>query len=130
MTIEELSAYEQQAIEAIAASDPQRDVILAQLATGKCASRDYTGVGLYTNLAVDPSAALLDEARWKIEDMPKVHASTRICRTVPGSSCGSRTATLVAWSRTHMRVAGRRTNHCSGWSANNSSKPTPPCGAA
>lgn len=74
MAMEELSAYERRAIEAIAALDPQRDVILAQLATGKCASRDYTGVGLYTDLAVDPSAALLDEARWKIEDIPKGHA--------------------------------------------------------
>src|SRR5690606_10013283 len=62
------------AIEAIAASDPQKDVILAQLATAKCASRDYTGVGLYTELAVSPAAPLMDEARWMIEDMPKGHA--------------------------------------------------------
>ena len=68
--MEELSAYERKAIEAIAASDRQREVILAQLAKAQCASRDYTGVGLYTELAVDPSAPLLDEARWKIEDMP------------------------------------------------------------
>ncbi|MEL4890491.1 hypothetical protein PQU63_03590 [Xanthomonas protegens] len=72
--MEELSAYERRAIETIAASDQQRDVILAQLATSKCASRNYTGVGLYTDLVVDSCAALLDQARWKIEDMPKGHA--------------------------------------------------------
>ena len=72
--MEELSEYERRAIEAIAASDPQQDVILAQLAAAKCAARDYTGVGLYTDLAVEPGAPLLDEARWKIEDMPKGHA--------------------------------------------------------
>ena len=69
--MEELSAYERRAIEAIAASHSQKDVILAQLAKTKCASRDYTGVGLYTDLAVDPSAPLIDGARWRIEDMPK-----------------------------------------------------------
>ena len=72
--MEELSAYERRAIEAIASSDLQGDVILAQLAATKCASRDYTGVGLYTELVVEPGAPLLDEARWKIEDMPKGHA--------------------------------------------------------
>ena len=40
------------------------------LATAKCISRDYTGVGLYTELLVDPSSPKLNEARWKIEDMP------------------------------------------------------------
>jgi len=74
MAMEELSAYERRAIEVIATADPQGDVILAQLAAAKCASRDYTGVGLYTDLAVKPGAPLLDEARWKIEDMPKGHA--------------------------------------------------------
>jgi hypothetical protein len=69
--MEELSAYERRAIEAIAATDRQRDVILAQLATTKCAAREYTGVGLYTDLAVDPLAPTLDESRWMIEDMPK-----------------------------------------------------------
>jgi hypothetical protein len=69
--MEELSAYERRAIEAIAARDPQRDVILAQLATARCAAREYTGVGLYTDLAIDATAPILDEARWKIEDMPK-----------------------------------------------------------
>ena len=68
--MEELSTYEYKAIAAIAASDSQRDVMLAQLATAKCISRDYTGVGLYTELHVDPSCPKLDVARWKIEDMP------------------------------------------------------------
>ena len=72
--MEALSAYERQAIKAIATADPQGGVILAQLAAAKCASRDYTGVGLYTDLAVEPGAPLLEEARLRIEDMPKGHA--------------------------------------------------------
>lgn len=72
--MEELSGYESEAIAAIAASDSQRDVILAQLAKAACVSREYTGVGLYTELYVDPSAPALDEERWRIEDMPKGHA--------------------------------------------------------
>ncbi len=72
--MEELSGYEHEAIATIALSDAQRDIVLAQLAKATCISRDYTGVGLYTELYVDPSAPKLDEARWKIEDMPKGHA--------------------------------------------------------
>ncbi len=72
--MEQLSKFEQEAIAAISLADPQREVVLAQLAMTTCASRDYTGVGLYTKLQVDRTAPKLDEARWKIEDMPKGHA--------------------------------------------------------
>ena len=72
--MEQLSEFERKAISAIALGDTQREIILAQLATASCASRDYTGVGLYTELFVDPAAPKLDENRWKIEDMPKGHA--------------------------------------------------------
>jgi len=72
--MEPLSKFEQDAIRAICASDARRDVFLAQLASAKCKSREYTGVGLYTNLVVCPDAPKLDESRWKIEDMPTGHA--------------------------------------------------------
>jgi hypothetical protein len=72
--MEDLSTFEREAIATIARADPQREIVLAQLAKTQCASRDYTGVGLYTELRVDPSAPKLDETRWKIEDMPKGHA--------------------------------------------------------
>ena len=66
-----LSNFEKAFITAIAESDPQRALILAQLQVATVASRDYTGVGLYTELWVPASAPKLDQARWKIEDMPK-----------------------------------------------------------
>ena len=72
--MEQLSDFEREAIATIALADSQREIVLAQLAMTTCASRDYTGVGVYTELLVDPSAPVLDEARWKIEDMPKGHA--------------------------------------------------------
>ncbi|MBS0370981.1 MAG: hypothetical protein JSS57_17505 [Proteobacteria bacterium] len=72
--MEELSQFERDAIVAVSASDSQRDVVLAQLAQASCASRDYTGVGLYTELSVNPMVPKLDEGRWKIEDMLKGHA--------------------------------------------------------
>ena len=72
--MEALSKFERDAIAAVAASDAQRDILLAQLAQATCASRDYTGVGLYTELSVSPDAPKLNEARWKIEDMPAGHA--------------------------------------------------------
>ena len=69
--MEQLSKFEREAITSIALSDRQREIVLAQLAMTQCASRDYTGVGLYTELQVDPAAPKLDEERWRIEDMPK-----------------------------------------------------------
>jgi hypothetical protein len=69
--MEQLSNFEREAITSIALSDRQRQVVLAQLALTLCASRDYTGVGLYTKLRVDSAAPKLDENRWKIEDMPR-----------------------------------------------------------
>jgi len=69
--MEQLSKFEREAITSIALSDRQRAIVLAQLALTQCVSRDYTGVGLYTELRVDPTAPKLDEERWRIEDMPK-----------------------------------------------------------
>src|SRR5687767_13103546 len=67
----QLSDFERKFIAFIAETDPQRDVILEQLQRASVTSRDYTGVGLYTELSVPAAAPKLDEARWKIEDMPK-----------------------------------------------------------
>jgi hypothetical protein len=72
--MEQLSKFEHEAIATIALSDPQREIVLAQLALAKCASRAYTGVGLYTELQIDPVAPMLDETRWRTEGMPKGHA--------------------------------------------------------
>jgi hypothetical protein len=72
--MEALRKFEEEAIRAICASDAERDVFLSQLASAACQSRDYTGSGVYTKLAVDPSGPRLNEARWKIEDMPSGHA--------------------------------------------------------
>ncbi|MBB6600628.1 hypothetical protein [Luteimonas sp. MC1825] len=73
--MEELTKFEREAIASIGASDAQGEILLVQLAQATCVSRDYTGVGLYTELLVSPDAPKLDEARWKIEDMPSGHAA-------------------------------------------------------
>jgi hypothetical protein len=67
----QLSNFERKFIATMAKPDRQREIILAQLQVATVASRDYTGVGLYTELSVPESAPLLDEARWKIEEMPQ-----------------------------------------------------------
>lgn len=88
VVMQQLSQFEHDAIATIALIDPQREIVLAQLALATCVSRDYTGVGLYTKLRIDPAAPKLDEARWKIEDMPKGHAEH------PDLSAG---AGLILW---------------------------------
>jgi hypothetical protein len=73
--VEALSKFEHDAIRALSASDRQCEILLAQLAQATCSSRDYTGVGLYTELAVNSNAPTLDKTRWKIEDMPSGYAT-------------------------------------------------------
>lgn len=70
----QLSLYEQEAIKTIAFNCPQAAILLAQLALADCVSRDYTGVGIYTHIVLDPAAPRLDRERWKIEDMLKAYA--------------------------------------------------------
>ena len=72
--MEQLSQYEFEAITQLARSDKRTEILLRQLEKALCVSRDYTGVGLYTKIYVDPTAPKLDENRWKIQDMPKGHA--------------------------------------------------------
>ena len=72
--MEQLSQYEFEAITQLARSDKRTEILLRQLEKALCFSRDYTGVGLYTKIYVDPAAPKLDENRWKIQDMPKGHA--------------------------------------------------------
>ena len=73
--MEKLSEFECQAIAALAADDPQQAAILAQLSAATCASRDYTGVGLYTELEVATSAPKLDEARFRAAEDSSVYAT-------------------------------------------------------
>lgn len=72
--MELLSPYEINAIRVISDKAHQSEILLAQLAKAECASRDYTGVGLYTNIMVDSTAPKLDLDYWKIEDFPKGYA--------------------------------------------------------
>jgi len=67
----DLSQFERTFISALAQPDPQREILLAQLQVAAVVSRDYTGVGLYTELTVPQTAPRLDEARGGHEDMPQ-----------------------------------------------------------
>lgn len=72
--MERLSAFEYQAVDTLVRSDPEREVLLAQLAVAKVSSRDYTGVGVYVDISIPSTAPKVDLARWKIEDMLIGHA--------------------------------------------------------
>ena len=55
--MESLREFERNAIAALAASDPDREAILEQLASASCSSREYSGVGVFTNLLVQGAAS-------------------------------------------------------------------------
>ena len=72
--MDQLSLYEVEAIKVVSSSGNQSEILLAQLVKAQCASRDYTGVGLYTNIIVDSTAPTLNLDYWKIEDFPNGYA--------------------------------------------------------
>ncbi len=45
-------------------------------------NREYTGVGLYTKLAVDPDSPRLAHSGRSIEEIPKVHLTEILSRVV------------------------------------------------
>ena len=49
-------------------------MLVAQLAVAECVSREYTGVGVYVRLRVDPSAPKLNSVGWTVEHMPMGNA--------------------------------------------------------
>ena len=69
------SHLERSVLLALAEADPERETLLAQIHTATVIERDYTGVGLYTKLAVDPDVPKLQTWNRSIEDYPKAYLS-------------------------------------------------------
>ena len=68
-----LSNFEITVLDALIKGDPEEGVIRQQLAAVSVADRDYTGVGLYTNLKVSEESPLLSKSNPYIEETPKIH---------------------------------------------------------
>ena len=69
----DLSDFEQRVLDALVKSDPERETLQAQLAEATVLNRDYSGVGLFTKLAVPESAPRLQDPGRYIEKIPKLH---------------------------------------------------------
>ena len=69
----QLSELEQRVLSAIIEGDPEQGIQEAQLSSATVESRDYTGVGLYTKLSVDPESPRLSRPNRYIEQVPKLH---------------------------------------------------------
>ena len=69
----QLSEFEKLVLSAIIEGDPEQGILQAQLSSATVEKRDYTGVGLYTELSVDPEAPRLSRPGRYIEEIPKLH---------------------------------------------------------
>jgi hypothetical protein len=67
-----LSNLERGVLLALAEDDPERETLLQQIESARVVDRDYTGVGLYTKLTVDPDVPKLTTPNRLIEDYPKL----------------------------------------------------------
>lgn len=71
-TADSLSNLERSVLFALAEDDPERETLLRQIESARVVDRDYTGVGLYTKLTVDPDVPKLATSNRMIEDYPKL----------------------------------------------------------
>lgn len=69
----ELSKFERELIEMMAAHDPEREILLQQLANATVRSRDFTGVGVYVEIQVPDSLPKIMTTSRYIEQTPKAH---------------------------------------------------------
>lgn len=69
---DQLSELERGVLLAMAQHDAERETLLRQIETACVIDRDYTGVGLYTKLAVGDDVPKLRTTNRLIEDYPKI----------------------------------------------------------
>lgn len=68
-----LSEFEQSVLDILIEGDPEEGIIKQQLVDASVIDRDYTGVGLYTNIMVSVDTPLLSKTNRPIEEIPKIH---------------------------------------------------------
>jgi len=69
----QLSDFEKLVLSSLVDGDPEQGTLTAQLASATVQDRDYTGAGLYTKLAVDPTSPRLERSSRYVEEVPKAH---------------------------------------------------------
>jgi hypothetical protein len=69
----ELSNFEKIVLKALIKGDPEEDTIRQQLTGATVIDREYTGVGLYTNIEVPENKPLLSKSNRYIDETPKTH---------------------------------------------------------
>lgn len=67
------SDFEKLVLSATIEGDPEAATLAQQLASATVEKRGYTGVGLYTKLAVDPATPRLECSGRYVEEIPKAH---------------------------------------------------------
>ncbi len=69
----ELSKFEHTILKALIKNDPEENILREQLKSSSVFKREYTGVGLYTNIEINNETSRLSKSNRYIEDVPKVH---------------------------------------------------------
>ena len=60
-------------LKALIEDDNEKETLFLQLKDAKVKSRDYTGVGVFTEIIVPSGSPLLTKSNRYIEDVPKAH---------------------------------------------------------
>ncbi|MEN8215561.1 MAG: hypothetical protein ABFS56_04145 [Pseudomonadota bacterium] len=68
-----LSEFELYVLDALIKGELEEELIRSQLNGATVTKRDYTGVGLYTDIKANPNCRTLSKSNWYIEETPKIH---------------------------------------------------------
>ena len=68
-----LSKFEKLVMEAFIKEDPEAELLRVQMISATVSNREYTGVGLFTEIQVPENAPLLRASNRYIEGVPKAH---------------------------------------------------------
>ena len=71
----QLSNFETLVLSSMIEGDEEQQTLAEQLASATVEKRDYTGVGLYTKLVVDPKSPRLKQPGRRFEEIPRAHFS-------------------------------------------------------
>ncbi|KHD06939.1 hypothetical protein PN36_30155 [Candidatus Thiomargarita nelsonii] len=68
-----LSDFESKLIDALIKDDPEEETIRNQLVNARVEKREYTGVGLYTDIIVSENNKKISKSNRYIQETPKAH---------------------------------------------------------
>ncbi len=104
-----LSEFEMYVLDALIKNDPEEEILRAQLVGVTVLKRDYTGVGLYTDIKVANKGRRPCKTNRYIEEVRKIHLKHPDLEAGAGAMLWFKEGYTQLLSAIHMTGIGRKT---------------------